>query len=420
MSIWFDKLGNKYADANKSGWLKAYTDRQTKQLNTLFTKHAKGEENRHTGEMIDYTASKTVTKALDETNSALSRLNTTNNTLNNSINQLETNKANVKANSDGGFCAGTSASVTKSGSATGKNASATAGGAAGQYAATETGGSIGMAAKSKKGFAGGQNTTANNGACGGSEAVTEDGGAFGTSAKSVNGFAGGQGTKTSDGVAIGKNARCTATTDSSSTGIDAIQLGTGNNTAAKSMKVYNYTMMNANGNIPMERMQLLNDDMTAKINHLEEILINSGLLIEEVLETAGSITNAVNANISVSGTTATPFASAPANSVSLIGETVDTSSFTTVPYTFSPGTAHTFTACLHGVIEENSFKATKLYITENPPPRHQVSYWDNTFDLILYVQNYTASNEYGEGYYGYTSNSPFQVTRRKFQSSGNN
>lgn len=53
------------------------------------------------------------------------------------------------------------------------------------------------------------------------------------------GFAGGSGAKA---------------VDSSNNGIDAIQLGTGTNSAAKTLQAYGYQLMDANGKIPMERL----------------------------------------------------------------------------------------------------------------------------------------------------------------------
>ena len=115
-------------------------------------------------------------------------------------------KAN-KATSDGGFAGGNSASAT-SGGAVGNGASASSGGFAGGNSASATGGgAVGYAARTSIGFAGGYNAK----------------------------------TQTSSNVVI-----------------DAIQLGTGTNSTVKTLQVYNYQLMDANGNIPAERLKKAN------------------------------------------------------------------------------------------------------------------------------------------------------------------
>lgn len=408
MSIWFDKLGNKYANAGKFSWLKAYTDKQVQQIKELFTKHVTGEKDRHTGAMIDYSDSQTVTQAIDAIHEDLSALETSDTSLNSSISK----KANISANSEGGFCAGTGAAVTKGGSATGKNASSITGCAAGQSAVTETGGSTGVGTESKKGFAGGQNSTTTNGASSGYLATSSYGGAVGEYAKTVDGFAGGQNARTSDGVAVGKNARCTVSTAADSAGIDAIQLGTGNNTTSKTLQIYSYPLLNANGTIPLERMQLLNDTLTQKINAIQGVLADAGLFNEVTDDDAGWISYDFNCNLGISNGIITPYINAPTGSVTLLEKTVDLSSYTTIPYAYQTGVAHTFTCCLHGVIENGEFKATQLYVTENPPETHQITYWDNTFDLLIYHKELTASGGNGEDYYLFTAEYPIAVKLR--------
>ena len=123
-------------------------------------------------------------------------------------------KAN-RYNSSGGFEGGNSARTEK-------------GGAVGKYAAANgAGGAVGYTAISEGGFAGGE------------FARSIAGGAVGYWAESGDGFAGGKSAKTVD-------------TDNKI--IDAIQLGTGTNTVEKTLQVYNYQLMDAEGNIPVERL----------------------------------------------------------------------------------------------------------------------------------------------------------------------
>ena len=137
------------------------------------------------------------------------------------------NKAD-KQNSYGGFAAGNSASAT-SGAAVGNNASATYGGAVGNKASATTGGAVGNNA-----------TATTGGFAGGNGASATYGGAVGYNAKTSTGFAGGHNAKTQD---------------SSGDGIDAIQLGTGTNSTEKTLQVYTYQLMDADGNIPSERLK---------------------------------------------------------------------------------------------------------------------------------------------------------------------
>ena len=145
------------------------------------------------------------------------------------------NKAD-KQNSDGGFAAGNSASAT-SGAAVGNGASATTGGAVGNGASAIIGGAVGNTASATFG------------------------GAVGNSASATSGGAVGSGAKTSTGFAGGYNAK---TQDSSGDGIDAIQLGTGTNSTEKTLQVYDYQLMTANGQIPEARMSSLS---SAKHTH---------------------------------------------------------------------------------------------------------------------------------------------------------
>lgn len=129
-----------------------------------------------------------------------------------------------KQNSFGGFQAGDGAYAT-SGVAIGINANATDGGAA-----------IGANAKSTLG-----------GGAIGVDAKTEIGGAVGHNAYSKKGCAVGYGARAGDGAAIGYHAI-------TETNIDAVQLGTGTNTTAQTLQVYDYQLMDASGKIPVDRL----------------------------------------------------------------------------------------------------------------------------------------------------------------------
>ena len=131
------------------------------------------------------------------------------------------NKAD-KANEYGGF-AGGEASNPQFGAAIGKGAATQNGGAVGQNATSQTGGAVGQNAKASFG-----------------------GGAVGFDAESGMGFAGG--------------------TSAKATAQDAIQLGTGTNNVEKTLQVYDYQLMDANGHIPNDRMPT-KADKSASIPH---------------------------------------------------------------------------------------------------------------------------------------------------------
>jgi hypothetical protein len=136
------------------------------------------------------------------------------------------NKADAKTE-NGGFEGGNGASTT-AGGAVGKNAKSTYGGAVGNGADTGYGGAVGQSAESLSGGAVGQ------------QSLAYHGGAIGNNAKAGNGFAGGQNAKAIDGAGEG---------------IDAIQLGSGTNNTQKTLQVYSYRLMNADGSIPLERLK---------------------------------------------------------------------------------------------------------------------------------------------------------------------
>ena len=132
------------------------------------------------------------------------------------------NKADKK-NGNGGFVGGENA-LAEDGGAIGKNAHTYTGGAVGYNAYTADGGAVGL------------NSEAFNG------------GAIGQNAYAQNGFAGGYNAKTGDGIQ------------------NAIQLGEGTNNSEKTLQVYNYQLMDADGHIPNDRMPT-KADKSASVPH---------------------------------------------------------------------------------------------------------------------------------------------------------
>ena len=150
------------------------------------------------------------------------------------------------------------------GAAVGENALAQSGGALGNGAETGTGGAVGDGANSVSGgFAGGYRTSAQSGAAVGNGAFSQSGGAVGGGASSTFGGAVGDNAKAGAGFAGGKYAR--ATDANNDEGIDAIQLGTGTNSAPKTLQVYSHQLMDANGKIPLER---LDDTLAKQLPHI--------------------------------------------------------------------------------------------------------------------------------------------------------
>ena len=89
--------------------------------------------------------------------------------------------------------------------------------------------------------------------------VSEDGCAIGGGAMAFGGCAIGKGAFTGDGFAGGRNAETVATIGRP---IDAIQLGTGTNPNEKTLQVYDYQLMGADGHIPNDRMPTKADKTT--------------------------------------------------------------------------------------------------------------------------------------------------------------
>lgn len=147
----------------------------------------------------------------------------------------------IIADENGGFHAGTSSAFISDGT----------GGAIGYGATTAHGGSAGRAAYSTTGFAGGDQSSTGKGGAAGEYANSSDGFAGGNSAKADDGGAVGSGAKAGDGFAGGSGAKAVA---SNGSGIDAIQLGTGTNSAEGTLQVYSYQLLDEEGKIPDARL----------------------------------------------------------------------------------------------------------------------------------------------------------------------
>ncbi len=128
---------------------------------------------------------------------------------------------------------------TQEGGQLGANSMALQGGAIGKNSYAGAGGAVGNNASAVNGFAGGDGAVTQTGASVGDGSYSETGGAVGDGAKAGAGFAGGHNAE------IGQ-------TDQGY--IDAIQLGAGTNTHEKTLQVYDYQLMGADGTIPKERL----------------------------------------------------------------------------------------------------------------------------------------------------------------------
>ena len=137
-------------------------------------------------------------------------------------------KADKSYNS--GFIGGNGARLNGvGGAAIGYNAQASSGGAAGNTSKADEGGAVGYGAN------------------------TNHGGAVGKDAQSMHGGAVGRNAVTRLGAAIGDGAQ---TVDEDGNPITAIQLGTGVNNEENTAKFFDYTIMNADGTIPHERIPM--------------------------------------------------------------------------------------------------------------------------------------------------------------------
>ena len=147
----------------------------------------------------------------------------------------------------GGGAVGSGARGNFGGGAIGKSAYASdGGGAVGNGASSQSGGAVGNGASSQSG----------GGAVGFNAQTSDGGGAVGFDTyASKGGGAVGKGAETSGGFSGGNGARTFKTfDDGSGVYIDAIQLGTGTNPNEKTLQVYDYQLLGADGEIPVERL----------------------------------------------------------------------------------------------------------------------------------------------------------------------
>lgn len=105
------------------------------------------------------------------------------------------------------------------------------------------------------GFAHGENASTSQGAAIGNNANAGTGAAIGYGAKATSGGAVGYGAMATSGFSGGFKARAIRYDENQNAiHIDAVQLGEGTNQEEKTLQVYNYKLMNADGTIPAERM----------------------------------------------------------------------------------------------------------------------------------------------------------------------
>ena len=149
-----------------------------------------------------------------------------------------------------GGAVGTSATSTNGG-AIGSMANTTTGGAVGEVANSESGGAVGFWASSESGGAVGNNTGTSSGGAIGNNSHSGSGASVGENTSSTTGGAIGADAKAGAGFAGGKSAKAV---DSSGGGIDAIQLGTGTNSAEGTLQVYSYQLLDEEGKIPDARL----------------------------------------------------------------------------------------------------------------------------------------------------------------------
>ena len=113
--------------------------------------------------------------------------------------------------------------------------------------------------------------------------VGSTGAAIGKNSTAFTGGAVGEGAKTSIGFAGGYNAEAGVWNESHTafTGIDAIQLGTGNNKTQKTLQVYDHMLMDADGNVPQSAlMNILNKDTEGNYTFKAGLMPSSGVNVE--------------------------------------------------------------------------------------------------------------------------------------------
>ena len=155
------------------------------------------------------------------------------------------------ANTTNGISGGVLAKSTL-GAALGAGAQTETGIAGGHESGSKSGAALGLRASSKGGAAAGWESVSTDGGAVGAHAVTQNGGAVGMNSWSLDGAAIGKNARAQDGAAVGKNAKVGNPDDG--TAIDAVQIGEGVNTEPRTLKVYDYRLLNSDGTIPKERI----------------------------------------------------------------------------------------------------------------------------------------------------------------------
>lgn len=186
--------------------------------------------------------------------------------------------AGYQAVSNRGGAVGYNAKETSYGGAVGENATVSSGGAIGLNAEAQAGGSVGAGASAFYGGAVGAGTTTGDGGAIGWEASATGGGAAGNHAGAGAGGAVGSYAVSGDGFAGGKNAK---TVNAQNNSIDAVQLGTGTNSASKTLQVYSKRIVEADGSLTdVGRLNALattqKDNIVSAINELRDSIGGGG------------------------------------------------------------------------------------------------------------------------------------------------
>ncbi len=212
MSLWFDKKNQEYAFDGISGWLKHYIEKLTGTLSADLDAETLTRATAHNAHLADEANPHNVTKAqlglgnVDNTADCNKPLS--------SAMQTALNYKVDGPNPRGGF-------------------------AVGQYAEAENGVAVGKSAISS-----------DDATVVGIQAMSYDGVAIGKRAFCNGGVAIGENSVAGNGFSGGKNAK-TATEDGAV--VDAIQLGEGTNENENTLQVYDYQLLDADGQIPPER-----------------------------------------------------------------------------------------------------------------------------------------------------------------------
>ncbi|MBO5828732.1 MAG: hypothetical protein J6R59_09805 [Paludibacteraceae bacterium] len=157
---------------------------------------------------------------------------------------------------------------------------------------------VGGATDNGGGFAAGVDATTTAGAAIGRDAIADWGGAVGHQASTGWGGAIGHQATSQDGFSGGYNAKSS---------VDAIQLGAGTNTKARSLQVYDKQLMDGNGYIPASRLICYSTtiegtlDATYKEHIIERTWTNGLPIVRSVnrLSSSGAVIAAEHVVVSI-------------------------------------------------------------------------------------------------------------------------